>query len=171
MDRTELKKIAEERVEDFRKLQKEGLICLDGDFFPSVHYPPITMYPPISAEDLFKDYQHPSDGLFDLYVHIPFCIQHCVFCHYPVKIGEMSEEKDRYLDALEKEMDIYLSILGLKKIKARAILAGGGTPTYLQPSQLDRFLKFFTKRLDMNSMTQFSFDVDPPSYNRSPISG
>jgi oxygen-independent coproporphyrinogen-3 oxidase len=162
-NRREIIKAAEERVEDFRKFQKEGLICLDGDFFPSVHYPPITMYPPISEETLFNGYENPPDGLFDLYAHLPFCIQHCTFCHYPVKIGELTEEKDRYLDALEKEMDIYMDRLGLDKIKARSILIGGGTPTYLSPAQLERFLKFFTSRLDTSSLTQFTYDVDPPT--------
>lgn len=156
-------KDAEERVRDFRRFQEEGLICRSGDFFPSVHYPPITMYPPISEKDLFKSYENPPDGLFDLYAHLPFCIQHCTFCHYPVKVGELAEEKDRYLDALEKEMDIYMDLLGLEKIKARSILIGGGTPTYLSPAQLERFLKFFTSRLDTGSMTQFTYDVDPPT--------
>jgi oxygen-independent coproporphyrinogen-3 oxidase len=162
-DRQTIIKDAEERVRDFHRFQEAGLICRSGDFFPSVHYPPITMYPPISEKDLFKTYENPSDGLFDLYVHLPFCIQHCTFCHYPVKIGELKEEKDRYLDALEKEIAIYMDRLGLEKIKARSILVGGGTPTYLSPAQLERFLKFFVSKLDTSSMTQFTYDVDPPT--------
>ncbi|MFC1680133.1 radical SAM protein, partial [Elusimicrobiota bacterium] len=75
---------AEERVRDFKELLGAGLVCLDGRFFPSVHYPPITMYPAVTEEALFKTYRVPPDGLFDIYVHIPFCIRHCSFCHYPV---------------------------------------------------------------------------------------
>ncbi|MBD3426644.1 MAG: radical SAM protein [Candidatus Omnitrophica bacterium] len=161
--REDIMKMARQRREDFKRFQQEGLIPLDGDFFPSVHYPPITMYPPISEKDLFRTYTNPPDGLFDLYAHLPFCIQHCTFCHYPVKVGELEEEKDRYLDALEKEMDIYMRLLGLEKIKARSILVGGGTPTYLSPAQLERFLEFFTSRLDTSSLTQFTYDVDPPT--------
>lgn len=154
---------ARKRVGDFRKLQQAGLICLDGDFFPSVHYPPITMYPPISEQDLFAGYCNPADNLFDIYAHIPFCIQRCAFCHYPVKLGELPKQKDHYLDTLEKEMDIYMHRLGLATIKARSILVGGGTPTYLMPDQLNRFLRFFTSRLDLTNCTQFSYDVDPPT--------
>ncbi|MBN3040895.1 MAG: radical SAM protein [Candidatus Omnitrophica bacterium] len=154
---------AKERTADFQRLKAKGLLCLDGDFFPSVHYPPITMYPPISEEGLFKSYTLPKDGLFDVYVHIPFCIRYCTFCHYPVKTGDLHEEKEKYLQALKKEMDIFMRRFGLKTIKARSILIGGGTPTYLTPAQLESFLKFFRERVDISKCTQFSYDVDPPT--------
>ena len=163
MVKSELIKKAQGRVNDFKKLQKAGFICLDGDFFPSVHYPPITMYPSINEDKLFEGYSNPPDNRFDIYVHIPFCIQQCVFCHYPVKIGDSSEEKDYYLDMLKQEMDIYMRRLGLETIKVRSILAGGGTPTYLSPKQLKRFLDYFAARVDLSSCTQFSYDVDPPT--------
>ena len=157
----ELIKDAEEVVKDIKELQAAGLICLDGQFFPTVHYPPITMYPNITEEKLFEGYHSSADNLFVIYAHIPFCIKYCAFCHYPVKIGDLPAEKDHYLDMLEKEMGIYMNRLGLKRIKARSILVGGGTPTFLAPAQLQRFLNFFTSKIDRTSCPQFSYDVDP----------
>ncbi|MBF0216946.1 MAG: coproporphyrinogen III oxidase family protein [Candidatus Omnitrophica bacterium] len=161
MDRRKIIEHADERVRDFRRLIESGLICSDGDFFPSVHYPPITMYPPATEADIFKGYSLPPDGKFDIYAHIPFCINHCAFCHYPVKTGPEEKEKDKYLSALEHEMDLYMRRLGVDKIKPKSILIGGGTPTHLSVSQLERFLKFFTERLDMSTCTQFNYDLDP----------
>lgn len=160
---SDLIQTAQEKINDLNinALHNAGLICKDGQFFPSVHYPPITMYPAITEEALFKGYDNPEDGLFVVYVHIPFCIRYCSFCHYPVKIGNLPEEKDCYLNMLEKEMDIYRGRLGLKKINARSILIGGGTPTHLTLNQLNRFLFSFTSRLDLSCCTQFSYDVDP----------
>jgi oxygen-independent coproporphyrinogen-3 oxidase len=162
-DRAELKAKAEDFLVEYRRLKELGFINRPGEFFPSgVHYPPITMYPPITQEEMFKGYTLPDDGLLDIYIHIPFCHQRCLFCHYPVKLGPNQEqEKDRYLDALEKEMDIYMAQLGVDRIKARSILAGGGTPTYLTIPQLKRFLAYFTKRVDLAKVTQFNYDVDP----------
>jgi oxygen-independent coproporphyrinogen-3 oxidase len=157
----ELMERARGRIADLKRLQAGGLICRQGDFFPSVHYPPITMYPPITEEELFKTYTNPPDDLFDIYVHLPFCMRRCLFCHYPVKLGEQHDEKERYLAALEKELDLYLRRLGLQRIKARSILVGGGTPTYLTPVQLKRFLEFFVKRVDLTPCRQFNYDVDP----------
>lgn len=158
---SEILKHAEERILQFKELQKNGFINLRGEFFPSVHYPPITMYPPITNEALFAGYQNPTGDLFDIYVHIPFCMTYCSFCHYPVKINSSDEEKDYYLRMLQQEMDISMRILGVRKIRARSILIGGGTPTNLTPVQLERFLIFFKKRVDISSCTQFSYDVDP----------
>ena len=70
------------RLDDLGRLQKLGLICKSGDFYPSVHYPPITMYSPVTEDELFRTYSVPEDGLFDIYGHIPFCEQRCLFCHF-----------------------------------------------------------------------------------------
>lgn len=154
---------AEEKFQKVRKFQEKGLMCLDGDFVPSVHYPPITQYPDVDQDFILGDYTAPQDGMIDIYVHIPFCAQRCLFCHYPGKVGPQTEEKDRYLSYLEREMDLYLNVLGLRQLKPRSILLGGGTPTYLTPDQLERFLKFFTKRVDFSACAQFNVDLDPDS--------
>lgn len=143
------------------ELKNSGFLPLNDEFLPAVHYPPITMYPR-SNEDLFlKDYKNPVNNRFDIYVHIPFCIKYCSFCHYPVMIGENKQEKDKYLCALEKEIELYMGRLNIDKIKSRSVLIGGGTPTYLEPSQLKRFLDFLNSKVDLSSCTQFSYDVDP----------
>jgi len=157
----DLSEIAAVVTRDLQELQGAGLLPLDGDFFPSVHYPPITMYPPITEEELFDGYEPPADGLFVVYVHIPFCRQYCSFCHYPNRLGDCDAEKDRYLAALEREMDITMARLGLSSIEARSVLIGGGTPTFLTPRQLGRFLDSFMARVDMGACTQFNWDVDP----------
>lgn len=160
-DRGALIADARQFMEQYLPLKEAGFINRGGAFFPSVHYPPITMYPPTTQATLFHGYQLPHDRLFDIYAHIPFCQQRCLFCHYPAKLGEQQPEKDVYLDALEKEMDLYLQMLGLSRVKARSILVGGGTPTFLSPAQLKRFLDFFVKRLDLSRCEQFNYDVDP----------
>jgi len=152
---------ARARIADCRRLQEAGLINLAGEFYPSVHYPPITMYAAMTEEQLLAGYRLPEDGLFDVYAHIPFCHRRCVFCHYPVKLGPQEEEKDRYLDAMEKEIDIYRRLLGLDRVRVRSILVGGGTPSHLTPRQLTRFLEYFLARLDVSRCRQFNYDVDP----------
>jgi oxygen-independent coproporphyrinogen-3 oxidase len=153
---------ARARVEDLERLRGLGVVCRKGDFFPSVHYPPITMYSPITDDELLAGYTMPADGRLDVYAHIPFCRQRCVFCHYPLKLGaKQVDEKDRYLSALEKEMDIYLSKLGINRIIARSILVGGGTPTYLSLEQQRRFFDMMASHIDMSSCRQYTFDVDP----------
>lgn len=162
MNTSELAAIAGTRVDDLERLRRLGVIYREGDFFPSVHYPPITMYQPITDDELLASYTMPEDGRLDVYAHIPFCRQRCVFCHYPLKLGAaQGQEKDRYLSAFEKEMDIYMSKLGIDRIIARSILVGGGTPTFLSLEQQKRFFQMMDRRIDMSTCRQYTFDVDP----------
>jgi oxygen-independent coproporphyrinogen III oxidase len=160
--KTLIEQMRQEVRADIKELLSAGLLNIKEQFIPcGVHYPLITNYPLINENELLKTYSNPQDSLFVVYVHIPFCIKYCAFCHYPVKLGELPEEKEYYLNMLEKEMDIYMKRLNLKKIFTRSILVGGGTPTYLTPDQLKRFLSSFISRLDLSQCTQFSYDVDP----------
>lgn len=159
----DLRERAAERFRQIERLQEQGLICKQGDFVPSVHYPPITRYPDVTEDFILKDYTMPEDGMMDIYVHFPFCAQRCLFCHYPGKVGPQEEEKEKYVTYLEREMDLYLEKLGEQKLKPRSILIGGGTPTYLSPKLLERFLGYFARRVDFSRCRQFNYDLDPMS--------
>jgi oxygen-independent coproporphyrinogen-3 oxidase len=163
VNRDEIFARARARLDDLDRLRELGIVAKSADFSPSgVHYPPITRYNAISEDEMFQGYSLPPDGRVDVYAHIPFCKTRCTFCHYPLKLGpRMVEEKDRYLAALEKEMDLYLRRLGVDRLQPRSILVGGGTPTFLTPQQLRRFLESFNKRVDLLASSQFSYDVDP----------
>ena len=62
-----------------------------------------------------------------LYVHIPFCQSRCKFCEYAVVSGEDKKQKDKYVEYLLKEIDMYKELIGNKKIVGFDM--GGGTPT------------------------------------------
>ena len=160
----ELMERAQARVDDYHHYQDIGLIARNGEFFPGgVHYPPITMYGEMNEDQMFEGYTMPEDGLLDLYLHIPFCEQRCVFCHYPLKLGNRVAEKDRYLAAMDKEMDLYMRRLGIDKIRTRSILVGGGTPTFLTLDQQRRFLESVDRHVDRSACKQYNFDVEPGS--------
>ena len=162
MDYNELLDIAQKRVSDFKVMQKLGVHCNTGEFIPAgVHYPPITLYPNIEYEQMYKGYSVPKDGLTDIYVHFPFCSKCCIFCHYPSQYNDTQNNKDKYIEALNKEFQISLNNLGLKQFKTRSILIGGGTPTDLTIAQLKRFLKYFNKYVDLSNNPQFNYDVAP----------
>lgn len=150
------------RWREFQQFQTLGLIPVHGDFSPAgVHYPPITNYEPLTQQQAYKDYSEAERGVFDVYVHIPFCHRRCLFCHYPSHYHCSDTEKDTYLTALDREMRNWLAFRGLDKIVSRSILMGGGTPTDLSPKQLKRFLTFFCNYVDISKCPQFNYDVDP----------
>jgi len=71
-----------------------------------------------------------------LYVHIPFCKSRCKFCEYAVVSGEDANQKDKYVEYLLREIDMYKELIGNKKIVGLDV--GGGTPTQLPSADLKR---------------------------------
>lgn len=80
-----------------------------------------------------------KDG-YSLYVGIPFCPSTCAYCSftsYPLKVWE--KQVDAYVDLLCKEIDVTTQLFSDKHLCT--IYVGGGTPTILNPAQLDKLLK------------------------------
>ena len=83
------------------------------------------------------DYQ---DG-YSLYIGIPFCPTTCLYCSFPsYSIEGFRDRVDEYLDALEKEIRAGAQMMQELGKKPDTIYIGGGTPTTLEPDQMDRLL-------------------------------
>ncbi|MFM7150589.1 MAG: radical SAM family heme chaperone HemW, partial [Gemmataceae bacterium] len=67
---------------------------------------------------------------------------------------------DRYLEALEAEMT---SRLGSSTL-IETLFLGGGTPTHLDPSQLQRLLDLLARWLPLNSGAEFTIEANPESF-------
>ena len=153
---------AHERLDDFRALMDAGLIHKTGTFFPAgIHYPPITRYPAISQEEFLKGWKDPDHGRYVFYLHVPFCKRQCTFCHYPIVTGTTEDTQSHVIDLLGMEMDLWLNVLGLPKIRARSALLGGGTPTHLSPKLFRRLHEEIAKRVDLSDCVQLTYDVHP----------
>ncbi len=89
------------------------------------------------------------------YVHVPFCAYHCGYCDFAVAAGQ-DHLRDLYLEALSVE----LTTLGEPR-PVETLFIGGGTPTYLEPRQLDRLLTEITRWLPVSG--EFSIESTPDS--------
>ena len=143
-------------------ITKSGVLPGDGKkFFPVIGYPPLTMFNDMDQDTLFENFDQRPEGPVSAYAHIPFCPSRCTFCHWITKTKSRSEEVDDYIDRLEKEMGLYRTNMGMDAIPTKSVLVGGGTPTYLNPKQMERFLKAFTRHYDLSECTQFSMEAEP----------
>lgn len=79
-----------------------------------------------------------KDG-YSLYVGIPFCPTTCSYCSFTSQpIHKWKNRVDEYLDALCKEITFVGEVSKEKKLNT--VYIGGGTPTTLEPEQLERLL-------------------------------
>lgn len=89
------------------------------------------------------------------YVHIPFCAHHCGYCDFAIATGQ-DHSIDLYLEALAIE----LAGLGTPQ-PVHTLFLGGGTPTYLSATQLQRLLTDVCHWLPPESGHEFSIEANP----------
>jgi putative oxygen-independent coproporphyrinogen III oxidase len=93
-----------------------------------------------------------------VYLHIPFCTGICSYCSYLTKGAvEGSDETDRYVDLLIKELELYRNTLG--KLDVETCYIGGGTPTMLTVQQLDRLLSAINNTF--NVLFEYTLEGSP----------
>ena len=82
----------------------------------------------------------PGDMWADVYIGIPFCTTRCAYCSF--SSGEIGDGTlvEPYMEALEKEMRAGAELLRDAGKTLRAVYVGGGTPTALPQSALERLL-------------------------------
>jgi oxygen-independent coproporphyrinogen III oxidase len=83
--------------------------------------------------------------LISLYFHFPFCTKKCPYCHFFV-IKDHHSLKKRYLEVLKKEWEQKEPLISDKKVVS--IYLGGGTPSLMDPHDLEFFFSFFPFPLD-----------------------
>ncbi len=151
------KKIASYGIEE---LKETGFMPREGLYFPAIYYPPIPMYPAAKEEELLKGCPAPGSPLA-IYIHIPFCPSHCRYCHWVISIGNTEEERDEYLTYLEKEIDLYKQKLGLAVIRPTSVLIGGGTPSLLTSTQIQRLLHCLNTKFNLSRCSQTTCELEP----------
>jgi oxygen-independent coproporphyrinogen-3 oxidase len=101
-------------------------------------YPHKKAYRPLPrAESLADVWARQPDGPLFCYVHIPFCNQRCSFCNLFTFVPSESPTAS-YLLALEQEMAASAAVVEPRRIQRLYI--GGGTPTFLNESELLRLI-------------------------------
>ncbi len=101
----------------------------------------------------------PDDEL-SIYLHLPFCAKHCHYCGCNAVVSREKDAVDRYLDRVERELDLAVDELGRGR-RAVQIHWGGGTPNYLKPPQVERALDLLRDRFDVAPDAEISLEIDP----------
>jgi len=96
-----------------------------------------------------------------LYVHLPFCEHRCLFCGCNVVITQQREQAEKYLGYLFIEIDRVADFQPDKQRETVQLHWGGGTPTYLNPEQIERLYRKLTERFTVAHHTEVAIEVDP----------
>ncbi len=98
---------------------------------------------------------------YSLYIGIPFCPTTCLYCSFTsFPLVSWRTKVDSYLDALEHELDYVAVKFGKKHLNS--IYIGGGTPTTLEPYQLDRLIRKIRCSFDLSDCLEFTVEAGRP---------
>lgn len=72
-----------------------------------------------------------------LYVHLPFCAHRCGYCDFVTLVGRRKPH-GAYIDGVLSELDQRRDLL---TSPLETVFVGGGTPTFTDPTELERLLR------------------------------
>jgi oxygen-independent coproporphyrinogen-3 oxidase len=105
-----------------------------------------------------------------LYVHVPFCAKRCGYCSFntaPLEDGAMV----RYLEALQREIDLLGAIAWSPRVRLSTIFLGGGTPSLLAAEELAAILDRIRSRFDVVADAEITVECNPESVTREKLAG
>jgi oxygen-independent coproporphyrinogen-3 oxidase len=94
-----------------------------------------------------------------LYLHLPFCASLCWYCGCATVISNNVDHKRRYMDLLRKELAQRVPD-GSERPVVQVHL-GGGTPTAMEPAELERLGHAIWARFVRAPNAEVSVEVDP----------
>jgi len=96
---------------------------------------------------------------YSLYLHIPFCQHRCAYCDFNTYAG-LEELIPAYIQALSNEIEILSSNLGFR-LDVHTIFFGGGTPSLLPCSDVERLLSTLDRCFSLSSNIEISLEMNP----------
>lgn len=97
---------------------------------------------------------------FSLYISIPFCPTRCSYCSFVSQsIEGCMKLIPEYVDKLCEEIEYTAKIVQKNGLVLDTIYFGGGTPTTLEASQLDKIMKTIADRFDLSKLREYTVEA------------
>jgi oxygen-independent coproporphyrinogen-3 oxidase len=104
----------------------------------------------------------PRQGRMGLYVHVPFCTKRCYYCSFNTAPMDQSDMA-RYLGAIAREVDLLADVAWAPTVVLTSIFFGGGTPSLLEPDNLQAILERVRARFGVDDDAEVTVECNPES--------
>ena len=113
----------------------------------------------LREKEILKDIDYKNG--YSLYLGIPFCPTTCLYCSFTsYPIGAWKTRVEDYISCLKKEIDFVADAFKDKTLDT--VYIGGGTPTTLEPEQLESLIGYLRERLDFLGVKEFTVESGRP---------
>ena len=94
-----------------------------------------------------------------IYLHIPFCKHRCGYCDFNTYAG-LDNLIPEYVDALVDEI-VFFAAHKSQKLNAHTIFFGGGTPSLLTISQIEKIMNAIGDSFNLTADMEVSLEANP----------
>ena len=96
-----------------------------------------------------------------VYLHIPFCKSRCSYCDFATDVYRDSGAVDRYVNALVREIGLFTDIPPATETIIDTIYFGGGTPSLLEPGQVEIILTAVWEKFRVLTGAEVTMEMNP----------
>lgn len=130
-------------------------------------YPTAVQFTPTVDETTYRRWlsELPAEDPVSLYVHVPFCARLCWYCGCNTRAVNRHEPIGEYVQLLLTEMGALAQAIG-RRLPARAIHLGGGTPNMLSDADLSAIFGGLGRAFDLAPDLEVAAELDPSTLTR-----
>ena len=140
-----------------------------GSYFVA-NYPPFSVWTEPAVDEAREALNStPGAAPLGLYLHIPFCRKRCHFCYFRVYTNKNAGEVESYLDLLIREWEMYSEAPAVTGRPLHFVYFGGGTPSFLSTTQLDRLVTRLKARSDWSAAAEVTFECEPGTLSETKL--
>ena len=100
-----------------------------------------------------------------LYVHVPWCLKKCPYCDFNShELLQNSLPEQRYVQALLADLEAALPLVWGRSV--HSIFIGGGTPSMLAPTTVERLLGELRARLPLQPQCEITMEANPGTFEK-----
>jgi len=94
-----------------------------------------------------------------IYIHIPFCLRKCSYCDFYSLSRPEPAILERYCQSLIRELQDRAIVW--QEHKFSTLYLGGGTPSLLNPAQIEQVVKAIFSNYNMEASPEISMEANP----------
>lgn len=95
-----------------------------------------------------------------LYVHVPFCARKCDYCAFYSRADSAPAVRQAYLERIGRE---FAEFADRAFAPLDSVFFGGGTPTFLEPRELEALLRAVRRSFRIRPDAEISMECNPES--------
>ncbi|MBS7526782.1 radical SAM family heme chaperone HemW [Fusibacter paucivorans] len=102
-----------------------------------------------------------------IYIHVPFCIQKCLYCDF-ISFSKMKDDLiEAYFQALSRELSCYAEELAQYSVKS--IFFGGGTPSSVNAKHIAGIMQQIKQMATLTKDAEITLEANPGTLSQEKI--